>query len=100
MSLKIEVDASPAFQPTLPSSRVVVTMEEAEASVTDLLRRLAVTGGEKTKDLLFEKGSESILPGLMVMVNDRIYTGTALGRREVPLHDGDKVSLLYFVSGG
>jgi sulfur carrier protein ThiS len=100
MSLKIEVDASPAFQPGLPPSRFTVTMEETEASATGLLHRLAGTGGEKTKDLLFEKGSESILSGLMVMINDRIYTGTALNGRAVPLHDGDRVSLLYFVSGG
>jgi hypothetical protein len=100
MSLRIEVDASPAFQLAFPSSRFAVTLEEAEASVTGLLRRLARTGVEKTKDLLFEKESASILSGLMVMVNDRTYTGTALNGREVPLHDGDRVSLLYFVSGG
>jgi hypothetical protein len=99
MSLKIEIDASPAFQPALPS-RFTVTMEEAEASVTGLLRRLAETPGERMRALLFEKGSASILSGLMVMVNDGTYTGTALNGREVPLHDGDKVSLLYFVSGG
>jgi sulfur carrier protein ThiS len=34
------------------------------------------------------------------MVNDRVLTGTALSQQGVELQDGDKVSLLYFISGG
>jgi hypothetical protein len=33
-------------------------------------------------------------------VNNRIFTGTAINQEVVELHDRDKVSLLYFVSGG
>jgi sulfur carrier protein ThiS len=52
------------------------------------------------KPLLFEKGDESILSGLMVMINDRVVTGTSLNQADVRLRGGDRVSLMYFVSGG
>jgi sulfur carrier protein ThiS len=34
------------------------------------------------------------------MVNNRVFTGNALNKQVIPLQDRDKVSLLYFVSGG
>jgi hypothetical protein len=55
--------------------------------------------GEKIRPLLFDN-EQGILTGLMVMVNDRIFTGSALQSQEVLLQEGDKVSLLYFLSGG
>lgn len=79
---------------------MIVDLGEREGTVKGLLQRLSEKYGERMRALLFEKGKDSILPGLMVLVNDRTYTGVALGQKSVPLVEGDKVSLLYFVSGG
>ena len=98
MSVSIELELSPVFQTVPLPSRLSVDLEEA--TVRGLLNRLCELGGEKVKALLLERGGDSVLSGLMVMVNDQIYTGTALNQQTVPLHSGDKVSLLYFVSGG
>lgn len=98
--LKIDVELSSVFEVAGLSRHLSVEMEEQEATVKRLLHRLCEIGGDKIKPFLFEKGGESVLPGLMVMVNDRILTGTALSRQVVELQDRDKVSLLYFISGG
>ena len=100
MKLKIDVEFSPAFEAACFSSHLSVELEEKEATVKGLLFRLLKEYGEGLKPLLFEKGEDSILSGLMVMVNDKAYTGTAVNQQVIPLHDNDKVSLLYFVSGG
>ena len=100
MTLKIEVDLSPAFQAALPCSKFSVKLEPDEATVRGLLHQVSKEYGEKIRPLLFEKEETSILSGLMVLVNDRIFTGTALNQEDIPLMDKDKVSLLYFVSGG
>ncbi len=97
---RIDVEVSPVFEAAGLSRSLPVELEEREASVRSLLRRLGEAGGAKIKTLLFEGGEESVLSGLMVIVNDRVFTGTALNREAVELHDRDKVSLLYFVSGG
>jgi hypothetical protein len=98
--LKIDVELSSVFEGAGLSRHLSVEMEEQEATVTSLLHRLSEIGGDKIKPFLFEKGEESVLPGLMVMVNNRVLTGTALRQQGVELQDGDKVSLLYFISGG
>ncbi len=100
MTLRIEVELSAAFQASLESPHVVLELGEDEATVKGLLHRLARESGGKIDSLLFEGGGDSILPGLMVMVNNRVFTGNALNKQVVPLQDRDKVSLLYFVSGG
>ena len=100
MSVSIEVELSPVFQTARLPSGLVVDLEEERATVKGLLDHLSQKWGEKIDPLLFEKGGNSILSGLMVMVNDRMFTGTALNQQAVPLHSRDKVSLLYFVSGG
>jgi hypothetical protein len=100
MTIQIKVDLSPAFQIALPSSHLFLDLEENEATVKGLLYRLLKNFGEKIRPLLFEREGDSILSGLMVMVNDRTFTGTALNQQDVRLVDKDKVSLLYFVSGG
>ena len=79
---------------------MALELEEKEATVKGLLGRLARQWEDPACPLLFEKGSPLVLSGLMVMVNDRIYTGTDLNRNDVGLRDRDRVSLLYFVSGG
>jgi len=98
--LKIDVELSAVFESAGLSRHLYVEMEEQEATVKRLLHRLSEIGGDKIKPFLFEKGTESVLPGLMVMVNDRVLTGADLSRQVVELQDRDKVSLLYFISGG
>jgi sulfur carrier protein ThiS len=100
VTLKIEVELSPVFQTAFQSSSVLIDLDEDEGTVKGLLRRLSSESGEKISSLLFEEGEDSILPGLMVMVNNRVFTGTALNEQVIRLRDKDKVSLLYFVSGG
>jgi hypothetical protein len=99
-NVKIDVELSSAFESAGLSRQLSVELEEQEATVNHLLHRLSEMGGDKIKPFLFEKGEESVLPGLMVMVNDRVLTGTALSQQGVELQDRDKVSLLYFISGG
>jgi hypothetical protein len=98
--LKIDVELSSVFEGAGLSRHLSVEMEDQEATVKGLLHRISEIGGDKINPFLFEKGGESVLPGLMVMVNDRVLTGTALSQQGVELKDGDKVSLLYFISGG
>lgn len=98
--MKIEVELSPAFQTALQSPRLLIELEEDEGTVEELLRHLSRESGGKIDPLIFEKGGNAIFSGLMVMVNDRTFTGTALNQEAIRLRDGDKVSLLYFVSGG
>jgi sulfur carrier protein ThiS len=98
--MKIEVDLSPAFQTAFESPSLFIELNEDEGTVKELLRRLSHESGGKISSLLFEEGGNTILPGLMVMVNNRMFTGTALNEEVIRLRDKDKVSLLYFVSGG
>jgi sulfur carrier protein ThiS len=100
VTLKIEVELSPVFQTAFQSSSVLIELDEDEGTVKGLLRRLSSESEGKISSLLFEEGSDSILPGLMVMVNNRVFTGPALNEQVIRLQDKDKVSLLYFVSGG
>ena len=97
---KIDVEFSAAFVPISGSEHFSMELEENEATVQGVLSRLAKEYGERMTDLLFEKGQKDILSGLMVTVNDKVYTGTALNQERVQLHEGDRVDLLYFVSGG
>jgi len=100
VTLKIKVELSPVFQAALQSSNVFIELEENEGTVKGLLRHLSRKSGGKINSLLFEEEGDSILSGLMVMVNNRVFTGTALNEQMILLRDKDKVSLLYFVSGG
>jgi hypothetical protein len=84
MNTKIDLEMSSAFHAACPLQHFPMELEEGEATVQGLLVRLSREYGEKMKDLLFEKGKSSILPGLMVLVNDRIYTGVGLNQRDVP----------------
>jgi hypothetical protein len=100
LSMKIEVEFSPAFQSRLSLQRQTFFLEEARPTVKDLFERLVEKHGGKISPLLFAPEKEEILSGLLVMVNDRLFTGTALNQEDVRLGDGDKVGLLYFMSGG
>lgn len=100
MTLKIEVELSSVFQTAFQSSSILIELDEDEGTVKGLLSRLSHESGGKISSLLFEEGSDSVLPGLMVMVNNRVFTGPALNEQVIRLQDKDKVSLLYFVSGG
>ncbi len=100
MDMKIEVEFSPAFQSRLSLERQTLILEEGRSTVKDLFDRLAEEHGGKIKPLLFAQKEDEILSGLMVMINNQIYTGSALNQQEIRLGEGDKVSLLYFISGG
>ena len=98
--MKIEVEFSPAFQSRLSLERQTVTLEKGRSTVKDLFERLTHGHGGKIRPLLFGPDGEEILSGLMVMINDRTFTGNALNGKEVRLEEGDRVNLLYFMSGG
>jgi sulfur carrier protein ThiS len=98
--MKIEVEFSPAFQSRLSLKRQTVTLEEGRSTVKDLFGRLAQEHGGKIRPLLFGPKEDEILIGLMVMINDRTFTGNALNQKEIRLEEGDRVNLLYFMSGG
>jgi sulfur carrier protein ThiS len=98
--MKIEVEFSPAFQSRLSLDRQTLILEEGRSTLKDLFDRLAKEHGGKIKPLLFTQKEDEILSGLMVMINSRVFTGSALNQQEIRLGDGDKVSLLYFISGG
>ena len=98
--MKIEVEFSPPFQSRLSLDRQIVTLEEGRSTVKDLFDRLMREHGAKIRPLLFGKKEDEILSGLLVMINDRTYTGSDLNRQEIRLAEGDRVSLLYFMSGG
>ena len=100
MKLTVEVEFSSVFDTACSSPRLAIELEAHEANVRHLLYHLSKLYGEKMRRLLFEKGQELVLSGLAVMVNDRVFTGVALNQQDVALWEGDKVSLLYFVSGG
>ena len=98
--MKIEVEFSPAFQSRLSLERQILILEEGRSTVKDLFDGLVRDHGDKIRPLLFAKKGDEILSGLMVMINNRTLTGSDLNRQEIRLAEGDKVSLLYFISGG
>ena len=98
--LKIDLELSSAFEAACGVRHLLFDLDEDEGTVNTLLQRLCQALGEKMRPLLFEEGKESILSGLMVVINDRVFTGTGLNQAVVRLNDGDRVSLMYFVSGG
>jgi molybdopterin converting factor small subunit len=98
--IHVHVEFSSMFQSLCPSPHPMIELQEQEATVEGLLRWLSGKYGERMRNLLFERGTMSILPGLMIVVNGRIHTGGVLSARDVPLKEGDRVSLLYFMSGG
>jgi sulfur carrier protein ThiS len=98
--MKIEVEFSPAFQSRLSLERQTLILEEGRSTVKDLFERLLREHGEKVRPLLFAQKEDEILSGLMVMINNQTFTGSDLKRQEIRLAEGDRVSLLYFISGG
>jgi hypothetical protein len=98
--MKIEVEFSPAFQSRLSLERQTLILEEGRSTVKELFDGFVREHGEKIRPLLFAQKEGEILSGLMVMINNRTFTGSDLNRQEIRLADGDKVSLLYYMSGG
>ncbi len=98
--MKIEVEFSPAFQSRLSLEHQSVTLDQGRSTLKDLFDWLAREHGEKISPLLFEPHKDEILSGLMIMINGRTFTGNALNEKEVRLDEGDRVNLLYFMSGG
>ena len=100
MGIRLALNFSPAFHMVWPHWPSQLELESSGGTLRRLLRDLAECCDEKGRTLLYDPQNSSILSGLMVMVNDRVFTGTAINQQDVELHDRDKVSLLYFVSGG
>jgi len=100
LNMKIEVEFSPPFQSRLSLERQTVFLEEGRSTVKDLFVGLVREHGGKIKPLLFATKEDEILSGLMVMINLRTFTGSDLNRQEIRLAEGDRVILLYFMSGG
>jgi len=100
MAFQIEVELSPVFQTICSAKHLSIPFREGETTGKSLLRHLSSAYGERMEALLFEKGKDEVISGLMVMVNDRIFTGNALNQKDISLQEGDRVNLLYFVSGG
>ena len=98
--MKIEVEFSPAFQSRLSLERQTLILEEGRSTVKDLFDELVREHGGKIRPLLFAEREDEILSGLMIMINNRTITGSDLNRQEIRLAEGDRVSLLYFMSGG
>jgi len=98
--MKIEVEFSPAFQSRLSLERQTLILEEGRSTVKDLFDELVREHGGKIRPLLFAEREDEILSGLMIMINNRTITGSDLNRQEIRLAEGDKVSLLYYMSGG
>ena len=98
--MEIEVEFSPPFQSRLSLERQTVILEEGRSTVKDLFDGLVRQHGEKIRPLLFVKKEDEVLSGLMVMINNRTFTGSDLNRQEIRLAEGDRVSLLYYMSGG
>ena len=96
---KIWIDLSPPFASRIGRTHLDFELLSEEETVRGVLRKLATTWGDRIEPLLFA-GDGGMLPGLMVMVNNRVFTASALNERDVRLKDGDTLSLMYFVSGG
>jgi molybdopterin converting factor small subunit len=96
---RISIELSPIFASRIGQIRLDQEIANGEETVRRLLGKLGTIWGERLQPLLLV-GDGGVLPGLMVMVNNRLFTASALNEEEVPLKDGDKLSLLYFVSGG
>jgi hypothetical protein len=100
MGIRLALNFSPAFHMVWPRWPSQIELESSGGTLRRLLHDLAECCDEKGRTLLYDPQNSSILSGLMVMVNNRVFTGTAINQQDVELHDRDKVSLLYFVSGG
>ncbi len=98
--MRVQIELTPAFQKAFPTRSLSLEIPGDKATLRGLLQHLAWQGGKEVKALLFEKEGGRVLSGLMVMLNDRTFSGEALNVQDVALQEGDRVSLLYFVSGG
>jgi len=96
----VKVVFSPVFRAVFHQRETEVVLPEGEADVGGLLMKLSEKSAGQIDPLVFEKRPDLISAALMILVNDRVYTGTALNRRAVALDDQDIVSLLYYISGG
>jgi molybdopterin converting factor small subunit len=95
----ILIDLSPPFASRIGRTRLEFEIVGEEETVQGVLRKLATLWGDRIEPLLFT-GDGGMLPGLMVMVNNRVFTVSSLNEKDVRLKDGDTLSLMYFVSGG
>jgi hypothetical protein len=100
MGVKVDVELSYVYRLFFPLARFPMYIPDDAPDLRQLLDRLCRQSDGRAARLLFEEDGSTVLAGLMVMVNDRTYTGNEINRENIRLHEGDKVSLLYFISGG
>lgn len=100
MGVRVDVELSYVFRLFFPLSKFRMDIPGDAPDLRQLLDRLYRQSDGRVARLLFEEGGSTVLSGLMVMVNDRTYTGNEINRESIRLHEEDKVSLLYFISGG
>ena len=98
--MAVKVIFSPVFRTQLHRPGCSMILEKEQMNMLALLQQLSRETGGQVDALLFEKNRDMVSAGLLVLVNDRTYTGTALNQQRVPLADNDVVSLLYYISGG
>ena len=77
---------SPVFRNRLNLSQCTISLEKDKCSLKDLLYRVSEETHGRIDALLFEKGNDRILSGLMVQVNDQRYTGTTLNQKQISLN--------------
>lgn len=96
----IEIRFSIPFSLVVSQSGLKLSLDKGEQTVGRMLARLGRIYKGKVDHLLFDKERHGIFPGLMVKVNERVFTGTALNREDFQLKDQDVVDILFYVSGG
>lgn len=99
-AMHFKVVFSPVFRAYFHCHERNMILEKEKPTVGDLLRKLSRESAGKIDALIFEKDSALISAGLMIQVNQQVYTGTLLNQTTVPLEDGAVITLLYYVSGG
>ena len=99
-AIQVKVVFSPVFRALLHCRERDLVLDAQRPTVGDLLQQLSREAEGKIAPLMFETGGALISAGLMIQVNDRVYTGNQLNQEPVPLQDRAVVTLLYYVSGG
>ena len=99
-AIQVKVVFSPVFRALFHCHERDMIIDARRPTVNDLLRQLSRESAGKIDALIFEKDTTLISAGLMIQVNDRVYTGTQLYQTPVPLTDKTVVTLMYYVSGG
>ena len=99
VSITVTVRLGLLIRAKLPDHNLSVSLPAEHNSIKHLLKMVANQTGGKIDRFLFEKDAR-ILSGLMVKINEEIYTGTEMNQKDIAIENGDIVDLLYYISGG